>query len=44
MSLQNPNDNIKEILELTKWFSYEDLDNLVYHLQARQIEITDNEK
>jgi len=44
MNLQNPNSSVKEILEQTKWFSYEDLDILVYHLQGIQIKMMDEEK
>jgi len=43
MSIRNPNSNVLEILEQTKWFSYDDIDDLVYFLQGRQIEMMDSE-
>lgn len=34
--------NVKEILDQLEWFSYQDLDDLVYHIQSKQIEMRDN--
>lgn len=39
MSITNPNSNVLEILEQVEWFSYDDLEDLVYFLQGIQLKM-----